>query len=258
MATPGHDPRELPVDHLADRSEAPIQVLPFADMAVGEGAAEDRRAPHRHDYHELVWVRDGRREHCSTASRCRCARTRVTLIGRGQVHVFERARGVNGAVIRFDEEVLRRRRGPAGRPGLAAVGPRRAHGAGAARRGGPRWRPRIATLAAETHRPPRRLHADLQRHLCRAADLARALVRRRRTPSAARPTTPSCSSTAASPRARARLRPPPRRRPLRRRAGRARRPRSPGRWPRPPAVDQGADHGPRDDSRRRGCCASPT
>ena len=30
----------------------------------------------------------------------------MTLIGRGQVHVFERARGVRGAVVRFGEELL--------------------------------------------------------------------------------------------------------------------------------------------------------
>ena len=37
----------------------------------------------------------------------------VTVIGRGQVHVFERAVGLSGAVVRFESEVLlgRARRG---------------------------------------------------------------------------------------------------------------------------------------------------
>jgi AraC family transcriptional activator of pobA len=164
MATPERDPRELPVDHLADRSDAPIQVLPFADMAVGEGSAEARRDPHRHDYHELVWVREGCGRHSIDGESVEVAPNTVTLIGRGQVHVFEGASGLNGAVIRFDDDVLGGGEGRLANPTwlLSARGGRSVSvPAGEV----PALESTIATLAAEAHRPGDGCTLDLQRHL---------------------------------------------------------------------------------------------
>ena len=51
------------------------------------------REPHRHDYHELIWVLEGTRR---APDRRRAAagpgQRTVTIIGRGQVHVFREAR----------------------------------------------------------------------------------------------------------------------------------------------------------------------
>ena len=60
----------------------------------------------RHDYHELIWTREGA---ARAAHRWRVSLVEpneITLIGRSQVHVFERAHGLSGAVLRFGGELL--------------------------------------------------------------------------------------------------------------------------------------------------------
>src|SRR5213592_2764927 len=64
------------------------------------------RRPHRHDYHELIWTRCGTGHHLIDDEVSVVERNSVTLIGRGQVHVFERAIGLYGAVVRFGDELL--------------------------------------------------------------------------------------------------------------------------------------------------------
>ena len=86
-----------------------------------EGArfgGEAAREPHRHDYHELIWVREGRGQHLLDGRPFAVRPHTITVIGRGQVHVFERGEDLHGAVVRFREE------------GLAEAG---------ARRGTPEW-----------------------------------------------------------------------------------------------------------------------
>ena len=64
------------------------------DLSVGE---DGPREPHRHDYHELVWVREGCGRHSIDGQKVEVRPGTVTLIGRGQVHVFEGAGGLHGA-----------------------------------------------------------------------------------------------------------------------------------------------------------------
>ena len=90
----------------------------------------------------------------------------VTVVGRGQVHVFRRAVGVRGAVLRFSGELL---------GGRGVGGGRIAAGWMLAGRGGrtvavpPGDRPSLEALfdalAAEARRPPDPYAADVQRHL---------------------------------------------------------------------------------------------
>jgi AraC family transcriptional activator of pobA len=85
----------------------------------------------------------------------------VTLIGRGAVHVFERADGLTGAALRFGEELLLGGRvAPgwllAGRGGRTVPVP----GGAAARLEGV-----LDAIAAEAALPPDPYSADLQRHL---------------------------------------------------------------------------------------------
>jgi AraC family transcriptional regulator, transcriptional activator of pobA len=68
--------------------------------------ADEVREPHRHDYHELVWIRAGRGEHRLDGQPVPVRPGTVTLIGRGQVHVFAGARAVEGSVVRFGDELL--------------------------------------------------------------------------------------------------------------------------------------------------------
>ncbi|HEY6779768.1 MAG TPA: AraC family transcriptional regulator [Thermoleophilaceae bacterium] len=151
----------LTLDRLPDPGE-PARVLVLDGLTFGDGRGHVRE-PHRHDYHELLWIRsgggqqllDGRVEPVRPGS--------VTLIGRGQVHVFERADDVHGAVVRFRDELLL---GAAERatPGWLLAGrgartvPVPAGEAG-------RLEATIGALAAELERPPDGESAELQRHL---------------------------------------------------------------------------------------------
>jgi AraC family transcriptional activator of pobA len=67
---------------------------------------EPVREPHRHDYHELIWIREGSGHHLLDGQLVPILPGTLTVIGRGQVHVFERARSVHGATVRFGDEIL--------------------------------------------------------------------------------------------------------------------------------------------------------
>ncbi len=95
--------RDLTTDQLSDRTEAPLQVLTLEGVSVG---VDGPREPHRHDYHELVWVREGCGRHSIDGQKVEVRPGTVTLIGRGQVHVFEGAGGLHGAVIRFEDDIV--------------------------------------------------------------------------------------------------------------------------------------------------------
>jgi AraC family transcriptional activator of pobA len=67
---------------------------------------EEVREPHRHAYHELIWVREGSGRHLIDGQSVEFGARTLTLIAKGQVHQFARAEGVRGYVVRFDDEWL--------------------------------------------------------------------------------------------------------------------------------------------------------
>jgi AraC family transcriptional regulator, transcriptional activator of pobA len=153
--------RTLALDRLPDPADA-AKVLWLRGLDVG-GAAGEVRAPHRHDYHELVWIRSGRGEHSLDGQAVPVRPGTVTLIGRGQVHVFVCARGVEGAVVRFGDQLLfgtAQRAAPgwllAGRGGRTVPVP-----AGEA----DRLESVIAAFDAELRRPADSESSELQRFL---------------------------------------------------------------------------------------------
>src|SRR4051812_42267386 len=87
----------LELDRLPD-PVAPIEVVWMEDANVGSAASRGPRRPHRHDYHELIWMREGEAMHLLDGQPVRIEPGTISLIARGQVHVFERARGLTGAV----------------------------------------------------------------------------------------------------------------------------------------------------------------
>jgi AraC family transcriptional activator of pobA len=95
-------PRDLTVDRLADPGE-PAQVVWLDGMDVRPA---DRREPHRHDYHELIWIRSGTGQHLIDGAPLPIEGGTVTIIGRGQVHVFEEGEDLHGAVLRLRDELL--------------------------------------------------------------------------------------------------------------------------------------------------------
>ena len=157
--------RDLAVDRLPDAG-TPLEVVFLAGATFGEDGA-GAREPHRHDYHELIWTREGGGEHRIDGRPSPVRPGTVTLIGRGQVHVLQRARGVTGAVVRFGEELVHPGRDARAAPAwllggrgerTVAVPPSDAAGLEST----------LAALHAETRRPPDPRSADVQRHLLTA------------------------------------------------------------------------------------------
>ena len=144
---------DLAVDTL--RGGAAVQVVPLAGMRL-----DSVRDPHRHDYHELIWIREGRGRHLIDGEPLPVVDGTITVIGRGQVHQFQEAEDLHGAVVRFGDEVLFGEGTPGwlvtARGGRSVTVPRSEHD---------RLDGLIASLRAETSRPPDGRSAELERHL---------------------------------------------------------------------------------------------
>ena len=149
-----------PIDVDRLRRAAPVEVLLVDGMRVGEGPI---RAPHRHGYHELILVREGRGEQRIDGEPATVRPGTVTVIGQGQVHQFRWAEDLRCAIVRFTDEALQGggERIPAawllsGRGGRTiALPPGEMDRAEAVAR----------LLAAETTRPPDPYAAGVQQHL---------------------------------------------------------------------------------------------
>jgi AraC family transcriptional activator of pobA len=149
----------LTVDRLA--SGAAVEVRLLDGFRVGEGPI---RAPHRHDYHELLWLRDGRGEQLVDGEAMDIAAGTVTVIARGQVHQFRHAAGLRGALLRITDAAL-----------AGGDAQRIAAGWLLGGRGGrtiavppgerDRFEAVLRALHAETRRPPDPYAPDLVRHL---------------------------------------------------------------------------------------------
>lgn len=85
------------------RAETPLAVL-WWDGA--QMRPEDAVDPHRHDYHELIWLRSGTGRHRLDGRTVEAQPGTITVIGRGQVHVFDEARDADLAIVRFSDELL--------------------------------------------------------------------------------------------------------------------------------------------------------
>jgi AraC family transcriptional activator of pobA len=156
--------RDLAVDRI---SEASLEVVLVEDASFGDASERGPRSPHRHDYHELIWTRCGSGHRLIDGERVEVEPNTVTLIGRGQVHVFGRATGLYGAVVRFGDELLHGDPHARANPGWL-LGSRGARTVTVPPGDVPRFEAAIEALAAETRRPPDSLSVDLQRHLLHA------------------------------------------------------------------------------------------
>lgn len=157
---------ELTVDRLPEAGSS-LEVVLLEGMSYGSDSDYGPRRPHRHDYHELVWTRSGTGQHLIDGEVSLVQPSTITLIGRGQVHVFERASALHGAIVRFGDELL------AGDPATGAnpawlVGSRAAQTVGVPTGEVGRLAAAIDLLAAETRRPSDSRSVDLQRHFLSA------------------------------------------------------------------------------------------
>jgi AraC family transcriptional regulator, transcriptional activator of pobA len=80
-----------------------LEVVEVHLDSIGDGEA---RQPHRHAYHELIWVREGHGQHLIDGDEVEFGPRTLTLIAKGQVHQFQRAEGVSAVVARFEDDWL--------------------------------------------------------------------------------------------------------------------------------------------------------
>lgn len=137
-----------------------VEVVLLDDFRVGDSPI---RPPHRHDYHELIWIRHGRGEHAVDGRPLAVQPGTVTVIGRGSVHQFRHAEGLLGGVLRFQDAALHggmERIPPgwllAGRGGRTIPVPDDASA---------RLDALLVILRADAVRPPDVYSADVTRHL---------------------------------------------------------------------------------------------
>lgn len=154
---------DLAVDRLPEPG-ASLEVLLLEGASFGTEGASGPRRPHRHDYHELFWTRRGDGRHLVDGEPSPVRPGTVAVIGRGRVHVLERARALHGAVVRFGDEVLHGDGAAGASPGWLLTG-RGARAVSVPAAEAPRLEAVIEALHAEAARGPDPCGADLQRHL---------------------------------------------------------------------------------------------
>ncbi len=93
---------EPTVDDLPAAADA-LEVVRLDTRSIGDGEV---REPHRHAYHELIWVREGQGRHLIDGEPVEFGPSTLTLIAKGEVHQFAQADDVSGLVVRFDDEWL--------------------------------------------------------------------------------------------------------------------------------------------------------
>jgi len=151
------------VDRLKN-PQSGVQVVLLADHAYPEDSDCGSRRPHRHDYHELIWSRRGIGSHLIDGQRSVVEPTTVTVIGRGQVHVFEQAEGLDGALVRFAPEMLTVDAMARANPSWL-VGFQGPHAVSVPKSDVAQLDALIASLSEEAARPPDSRSVDVQRHL---------------------------------------------------------------------------------------------
>jgi AraC family transcriptional regulator, transcriptional activator of pobA len=157
-----HASRDLALDRL-EASPLSLEVVVLENAAIDGCTACGPSRPHRHDYHELIWASQGASSHRIDGDAERSGPVTMTLIGRGQVHVFEAATGLSGAIIRFGDELLHEGSAARANPVWLLGGDPRTLQVPAAEAS--RVDSVTRTLAAETLRPSDARSVDLYRHL---------------------------------------------------------------------------------------------
>jgi AraC family transcriptional activator of pobA len=158
--------RDLAVDRLPEAGPS-VEVVLLEEASYGAGTDCGPRRPHRHDYHELIWTRCGTGHHLIDGEVSAVEPNAITLIARGQVHVFEQAAGLYGAVVRFGDELLHTDPTARANPKWLLAG-RGVRTTAVPPGDVPRLESVIASLAAETRRPADSRTIDLQRHMLAA------------------------------------------------------------------------------------------
>jgi AraC family transcriptional activator of pobA len=135
-----------------------LEVIEVHLDSIGDGDARD---PHRHAYHELIWVREGQGRHLIDGEPVDFGPRTLTLIAKGQVHQFQRADDVTAVVARFEDDWLTdSRRWLFSGQSCTALG--------VPDEDAPRFDALLDLLRVEVERPAGPESAELRRHLLSA------------------------------------------------------------------------------------------
>ncbi|KPL88138.1 AraC family transcriptional regulator [Herpetosiphon geysericola] len=94
-----HQIEQIPLEHSA---WAPIFIAKLEPQQLPNVV----NLPHRHSFHELLWIKAGTGRHqVDQQSYCLKAHT-LALVAQGQVHVFEQAEQLSGYYVRYDQAFL--------------------------------------------------------------------------------------------------------------------------------------------------------
>jgi len=154
---------DLPVDVFASPEDS-LEIVLLADENYAEDGDCGNRRPHRHAYHELIWSRRGSGSHLIDDQRSPIEPQLVTVIGRGQVHVFEEGVGLDGAIVRFGDEILTVEAMARANPSWL-VGFQGPHSVLVPDSAVPHLDALLLALAEETSRPSDGRSIDIRRHL---------------------------------------------------------------------------------------------
>ena len=91
---------------VVDDLRAEPDTLEVVEVHLGHLGDGEVREPHRHAYHELIWVREGHGRHLIDGEPVEFGPRTLTMIARGQVHQFQRAEDVTAVVARFEDDWL--------------------------------------------------------------------------------------------------------------------------------------------------------
>jgi AraC family transcriptional activator of pobA len=151
-----------------DDLRAEPNTLEVIEIELASIEAEEVRDPHRHVYHELIWVREGNGRHLIDGEPVEFGPLTLTLIAKGQVHQFQQAEHVRAVVARFEDDWLT--------GGMTEEIGRRSLFSGTACTSmrppadeAERFDALLELLRVEVDRPPNRESAELRRHLLAAA-----------------------------------------------------------------------------------------
>src|SRR5262245_66577033 len=83
---------------LVDDLRAEPDTLEVIELRLSSIADAEVRPPHRHAYHELIWVREGSGRHLIDGDPVEFGPRTLTLIAKGQVQQLQRAADVDAGV----------------------------------------------------------------------------------------------------------------------------------------------------------------
>ncbi len=96
--------KEIPSIDLGEGGAFAFSIRSLISFNYDHNESNNPELPHRHNFHELIWIRSGRGVQIIDDVTIEIFPAAFYLIARGQVHHFLNAENINGFVLRFSDE----------------------------------------------------------------------------------------------------------------------------------------------------------